>query len=290
MRFWQRLLPGKKPPSQRAEEEPPRAKPVLQGRRTHVGWATDVGRVRTHNEDAILISEANQEGGESLLPFGLFVLADGMGGHRSGEVASALAARAVARHVVQQVYLATLSRREHCADQPSLSEVLTEAVNLANTAVSSAVPGAGTTLTCVLLIGRQAHIAHVGDSRAYLTSPDGLKQITRDHSLVDRLVEMGQLTAEEAASHPQKNVLYRAVGQSGVLEVETYLCSVPPGCSLLLCSDGLWSMVSDEKMARVIAEAPSHQAACETLVEAANELGGRDNITAILVRPAGEWE
>lgn len=283
MRFWRRLF-GRETTTEQPEPTPTEVG-AIPGR-MRIGWATHVGQVRNHNEDAILISESSQDGGETLPPFALVVLADGMGGHQSGEVASALAARTVAHHVIQQVYLPSLTgQEEHNANQPSLSEVLVEAVNLANRAVSSTVPGGGTTLTCALVIRSRAHIAHVGDSRAYLTTDDGLKQITRDHSLVDRLVEMGQLTPDEALNHPQKNVLYRAVGQSGVLEVETNMCSIPEGSSILLCSDGLWGLVSDDEMNRIIASTPSHQTACDALVEAANEAGGRDNITAVLIQP-----
>jgi len=125
----------------------------------------------------------------------------------------------------------------------------------------------------------------VGDSRAYIVTEEGLEQITHDHSLVDRLVELGQLTRDEAAVHPQKNVLYRAVGQSGFLEVDTPVRTIPRGGRLLLCSDGLWSIVSETDMARIVATAPSLQAACDSLIDAANQAGGPDNVTAILVKP-----
>ena len=256
--------------------------------RDQVGWATDVGLVRSHNEDALLIVGAYQEGGESLSPFRLSILADGMGGHLSGEVASALAARTVARIITQQVYLHVLSDEEHSSNQPSLSEILVEALNSANAVVAQTVPGGGTTLTCALMIGQRAHIAHVGDSRAYLATDQELRQVTRDHSLVDRLVEMGQLTADEAATHPQKNVLYRAIGQSGVLDVDTYLINVPPGEHLMLCSDGLWGMLSNDDMARIVAGSSTNQIACDALVAAANEAGGRDNISVILIDPPPE--
>ncbi|HEY76386.1 MAG TPA: serine/threonine-protein phosphatase [Thermoflexia bacterium] len=231
---------------------------------------------------------AHQTGGHGLVPFGLFVLADGMGGHRLGDIASALATRIVAWHIITETFLHTLREEEPGADRPALSEVLVDAVNQANAAVGVEVPGAGTTLTCALLIGPRAYIAHVGDSRAYLVLPNRLEQITRDHSLVDRLVELGQLTQAQAANHPQRNVLYRAVGQRGELEVDTYMRTVPPGASLLLCSDGLWGTVEEGTIIRIIHEAPSPQIACERLIQAANEAGGRDNITAILVRPPGE--
>ena len=249
--------------------------------RLEVGWATDVGRQRNHNEDAVLVVELAQGGYHSSPPTALLVLADGMGGHLAGEVASALAVRAVARHILQ-AWLTPLSEREHSADEPSLKEVLTEAVRRANELVIEHVPGGGTTLLCALLMGDQAYIANVGDSRAYLVAPDGCRQITRDHSLVDVMVELGQMTAEEAFHHPQRNVLYRAVGQKGLLEVDTFFCRIPPGEVLLLCSDGLWEMVSEEEVARVVTASSSLQEACDALVQKANEAGGKDNISVIL--------
>jgi protein phosphatase len=216
--------------------------------------------------------------------FGLFVLADGMGGHRAGETASSLAARVAAYNIARHAYLPSLIDREHDASQPALTEVLVDAIQAANDAVSEQVPGGGTTLTCALVLGTQAYIGHVGDSRAYLLTDAGLEQITHDHSLVDRLIESGQLTRHEAAAHPQKNVLYRAVGQSGALEVDTHVRKIPLGDHLLLCSDGLWDMVEETVIIDLIQGASSLQAACEDLVAAANEAGGHDNCTAILWR------
>lgn len=250
-----------------------------------VGWASDAGAVRHHNEDTALVITAAHNDDNALPAFGIFVLADGMGGHQAGEVASSLAARVVARHIMQYFYLPTLISNERGTDQPALKDVLVDAVRSSNTTVGDQVPGGGTTLTCALVLGSRAYIAHVGDSRAYVATEGGLDQITHDHSLVDRLVELGQLTPDEAAIHPQKNVLYRAVGQTGVLEVDTYIRTIPRGGRLLLCSDGLWSLVDDQGMAKIVAEAPSLHAACEELIAAANRSGGFDNITAILVQP-----
>jgi protein phosphatase len=249
-----------------------------------VGWTTDVGRMRDHNEDSALVITAAQDGDDLRPSFGLFVVADGMGGHRAGEVASSLAARVTAHHIARRCYLPSLIGRDRDADQPALTEVLVGAVRAANDAVSQQVPGGGTTLTCALVLGSQAYVAHVGDSRAYVLNEAGLEQITHDHSLVDRLVETGQLTRDEAAVHPQRNVLYRAVGQSSALEVDTLVRKVPPGEHLLLCSDGLWDMVNEADIADLITGAPSLQGACEDLVAAANEAGGRDNITVVLWR------
>ena len=253
--------------------------------RLQVGWTTNVGEIRRHNEDTALTITASQDGDDAIPAFGLFVLADGMGGHQAGEVASSLAARVFAHHVVRRLYLPILINQEHDTAQPALNELLVEAVQASNRAVAGQVPGGGTTLTCALVLGPRAYIAHVGDSRAYIVTEEGLEQITHDHSLVDRLVELGQLTRDEAAVHPQKNVLYRAVGQSGFLEVDTPVRTIPRGGRLLLCSDGLWSIVSETDMARIVATAPSLQAACDSLIDAANQAGGPDNVTAILVKP-----
>jgi protein phosphatase len=244
-----------------------------------------MGEVRRHNEDTVLII-TTAHGGDDVVPaFGIFVLADGMGGHQAGEVASSLVARVVAHHIVRQFYLPTLMEQEHNTNHPPLNEVLVDAVQTANNVVADRVPGGGTTLTCALVLRSRACIAHVGDSRAYVVTEEALDQITQDHSLVDRLVELGQLTRDEAAVHPQKNVLYRAVGQSGRLEVDTYVRTIPHGGRLLLCSDGLWSMVSDTEMGHIVTSASSLQAACDSLIAAANRAGGPDNVTAILVEP-----
>lgn len=288
MQFLRNLLGYKKPSSSAAPPPPPGAARPLP--RLKVGWATDVGEVRRHNEDMALVVTAAHDGDDALPVFGLFVLADGMGGHQAGEVASSLASRTVAHEVMRQLYLPVLIGQNQGSDRPALNEVLVDAVRAANDAVASQVPGGGTTLTCALLIGSQAYIAHVGDSRAYIVTEGGLEQITHDHSLVDRLVELGQLTRDEAANHPQKNVLYRAVGQSGMLEVDTYVRTIPAGGRLLLCSDGLWGIVSEAEMTGIITTSPSLQAACESLVAAANRAGGRDNITAILVEPPPSQE
>jgi protein phosphatase len=242
--------------------------------------------VRTHNEDTALVITAAHDGDGALPGVGLFVLADGMGGHQSGEVASSLAARAVAHYITHKFYLPALLGQEPDTNQPALRDVLIDAVRAANDIVAERVPGGGTTLTCALMLDLRAYIAHVGDSRAYIVTTEGeMDQITHDHSLVDRLVELGQLTPDEAAIHPQKNVLYRAVGQGGDLEVDTYMRTISAGEKLLLCSDGLWGIVDEAKMAEIVTSSSSLQVACEDLVVAANQAGGRDNITVILAEP-----
>ena len=257
----------------------------LAPKRLVIGIAQHVGRVRTHNEDVLLAFQGELAGLESMPHFGLFVVADGMGGHALGERASGIAARTVAREAMSQIVPFLLAMPDSDPDRPSLLEIMEKAMNAANQEVFAGVPeGGGTTLTCALLIGEQLVLSHVGDSRAYLIMPDSFEQLTRDHSLVQRLQELGQLSAAEAAVHPQRNVLYRAVGQGDGLEVDVESHRLPPGGSLLLCSDGLWGLVPNDRIQALIRQAPSLQAACEALVAAANAAGGPDNITAVMVQ------
>ncbi len=249
-----------------------------------VGWCTDVGRVRNHNEDALFILSSEQEANNAAPPFGLFMLADGMGGHQSGEVASALALRAAAGWLLSHVYFPLVDGTDRGADQPSLTDMVREAISHANRVVTRDYPGSGSTLTCGMILGDRLFVGHVGDSRAYLLRVgQPARQLTKDHSLVNRLIEMGQLTEEEAAVHPQRNVLYRAIGQGATLEVDVFTYALEPGDRLLLCSDGLWGAVDEAEIWRLIQEAPTPQQACVQLVAAANAAGGNDNISVVLV-------
>jgi serine/threonine protein phosphatase PrpC len=154
--------------------------------------------------------------------------------------------------------------------------------------VTMAAPGSGTTLTAALVLGQQMTIGHVGDSRAYALRTDGrIEVLTRDHSLVKRLEELGQISLEEAAAHPQRNVLYRALGQGDVLEPDIFTTPFPQPGYLLICSDGLWSVLPDQNLSKLVTSAPSLQVACQSLVAAANDAGGPDNISAILVQLIG---
>ena len=288
MQFLRNLLGRKKPATAPLPSSPlgmETSSTVSTQPRLRVGWATDVGQVRRHNEDTAMVITAAHEGDDARPAFGLFILADGMGGHQAGEVASSLAAQSVAHHIVGHFYLPTIASQERDTDQIPLNELLVDAVQAANSTVAEQVPGGGTTLTCALMLGPRAYIAHVGDSRAYVATEEGLDQITNDHSVVHRLVELGQLEPDEAAVHPQRNVLYRAIGQSSDLEVDTYVRTIPHGGRLLLCSDGLWDLVSEAEITDIVATASSLQAACESLIAAANRAGGRDNITVILAEP-----
>jgi len=253
-------------------------------KRMRIGIAQDVGRVRSHNEDVLLVFTGELAGLETMPSFGLFVVADGMGGHSLGERASSLAARTVARVTLEQILPSLLADPQLEAERPALQEIMEQAMTAANAAVVNSVPEGGTTLTCALLIGEQLILSHVGDSRAYIITDDTFEQATRDHSLVQRLQELGQITAAEALVHPQRSVLYRAVGQGEGLEVDVVSRRLPSGASLLLCSDGLWGLVPDDKILRTVQQASNPQTACEALVSAANAAGGSDNITAVMVQ------
>ncbi len=287
MNFWQKLFSTGKaqttdtlvPPNRAAAAQQPA---VWQGIGFITGKKTDIGRQREQNQDSIYTFESFLESSVGQDPFGIFVVADGMGGYQKGDIASNLAARTAAEYVIRHIYLPYLSE-EHSAAQIPLTEALQNAVHLANDAVVQQTPEGGTTLTMAVVMGRQAYLAHVGDSRAYLYHQGKLQQITQDHSLVARLVELGQATAKEAQSHPQRNVLYRAVGQTESLEVETYLQPIPANGYLLLCSDGLWGMITDDEMTSILNEAVSPQQAAESLIDTANANGGDDNISVILV-------
>jgi protein phosphatase len=282
--FGLKETPSDKPPVEQPVTEAPTAEiRVAASDSIIVGTAQSAGIERSHNEDALLILTGTAVGQDTLPEFGLFVVADGMGGHRAGEVASAISVRSVAQQLTEKILLALLNIEDE-ADVPPLQDLLRESLEQANRAVVNEVPGGGTTLTAAVLLGHQVTIGHVGDSRAYIIANGTTEVITRDHSLVERLRELGQLTQEEAERHPQRNVLYRAIGQGANLEVDVVTHPAPSGGHLLLCSDGLWGVIGDEYILDIISNAPNPQEACRELVKAANAAGGPDNITAVLVK------
>jgi protein phosphatase len=230
------------------------------------GAATDVGRVREGNEDAYLVDDA----------MGLVAVADGMGGHRAGEVASATALEAL--------------RAAITSGRP-----LRESIEDANDAVFTKsrtdqdLHGMGTTLTAgTLVAGGTLLVGHVGDSRAYLLHDGEMRQITEDHSLVEELVREGRLTADEAAVHPQRSIITRALGLDLAVEVDVYPVELAPGDRLLLCSDGLTGMVQPDDIAATLRRESDPNRAAAQLVELANHAGGEDNITVVVVAVTDE--
>jgi PPM family protein phosphatase len=229
---------------------------------------TDVGRQRTANEDSLVVQPP------------LFAVADGMGGAKAGEVASAVAVDAVE------------SARD--SDEPAEAQLASIVRNANRRIYDLAVAdesrrGMGTTLTLAKVHGDDVSLAHVGDSRAYRMRDGELAQLTRDHSLVAELERSGQITAEAAEHHPQRSIITRALGPEPDVEVDTYTLAGREGDVFLICSDGLTSMISDDEVASILSSASSLDEAADTLVRAANQSGGKDNITVILFR-LGEGE
>ena len=177
-----------------------------------VGCAQSVGMQRDHNEDAILTLTSLSANSDGYLPIGLFIIADGMGGHKHGEIASHLAVHTIAHRIMGKVMLPLLDSTPTSPGDP-IQEILEGSVQEAHRVISKEAPGSGTTLTVILISGQQMSIAHVGDSRAYAVDLQGVMQVlTRDHSLVMRMLELGHLTEEEASIHPQRNVLISCAG------------------------------------------------------------------------------
>lgn len=246
-----------------------------------VGLASDPGLVRDRNEDSSLALQfmLAQEG-QPPLPVGLFIVADGMGGHAQGEQASALAIRLAARYILNHVYLPLLSDDETPAMRDPINEILENSMRIAHEAVMRRLPKSGTTMTMALTLGDGVYIAHVGDSRAYLGERGRLSLLTRDHSMAARLLEIGPTPSEEVAL--QRNILYKALGQGAQIEPDILYHDLAPGQYLLLCCDGLWDKVPDEEILTIIESAPTPGSACQNLVARANENGGEDNISVVL--------
>jgi len=246
-----------------------------------------VGKQRELNEDSVLAMTATMAGNSGNLPFGLYIVADGMGGHQFGEVASNAAIRTVAGYILRKFHPYLFQVKTETMDE-SFQEIMQAAVSEAQRSIQREAPGSGTTLTAALVVGQQITVAHVGDSRAYFVYPDGrIEAITRDHSLVQRLQELGHITQEEAENYPHRNVLYRALGQGEILEPDIFNIGFPQPGILMLCSDGLWGVVAEQDLVRAINEAPNLQRACQNLVTAANIAGGPDNISVVLVQMIG---
>ncbi len=233
---------------------------------------TDPGRVRTNNEDSIATRPE----------VGIAVLADGMGGHQAGEVASRIAADVIVRHLTDAY---AVDR-----DQPP-EQRIAEAIRRANSAIHDAArkrpdyAGMGSTVVAVMVLGNNLHVGHVGDSRLYRIHEEKLNQVTQDHSVVQELVARGLFTPEEAKKAVGKNLVTRALGIDPSVTVDVATLPFHDGDVYLLCSDGLTDVVEDGDIARLIAEAGSNlYTAAFRLVALANERGGPDNVSVILVR------
>lgn len=242
---------------------------------------TDVGRKRKHNEDAYALDVSE----------GLFIVADGMGGHAAGEVAAKITVETIGEFIAatRQKEEATWPfRYDHQLQFNSNRLVI--AIEKANERVMAAVAaqpwlkGMGTTVVAGLINEKTLSLAHVGDSRAYLFRDGELSRLTDDHSWVHEQVTAGILTEDEAKSHPLKNVVTRALGGGPSVSPDLKELSFEPGDEFIFCSDGLTTMLSDEEIHELVGEEPEPQGLCRKLVDTANERGGVDNITVVVVK------
>ena len=238
---------------------------------------TDVGQRRKINQDCVYAS---------VEPVGnlpnLFIVADGMGGHKAGDFASRFAVNAVRESI-------------GASQETNPIKLIRDAIELANRGIlresdeHEEMRGMGTTIVVTTIIDRYAYTANVGDSRLYLLG-DTLNQITKDHSLVEETVRLGEITEAEARNHPDKNIITRAVGATSNVDIDFFDYKVRPGGIILMCSDGLSNMVEDEEIRRILRRTISIEEKARVLVETANENGGKDNIAVILVEPDSDEE
>jgi len=250
-----------------------------------VGYLTDPGIKRKHkpNEDSLFAMQGT--GTYNSLPqeFGLFVVADGMGGHANGQDASRMAIQTIIDYILPRI-----SANKQVEDEAFVN-LLRDGVQCANQAVHQRNmeerADMGTTMTAALVVGATAYVANVGDSRTYLfREPGGLTKITHDHSVVASLVEAGIIKPDDIYTHPKRNQIYRSLGEKPVVEVDSFKVSLKAGDKLLLCSDGLWDMVRDPEIQRLMStSAPASSKTGQELIQAALDGGGEDNVSVIVV-------
>ncbi len=260
---------------------------AVRGLRAEVGAASHVGMVRELNEDSLLTIDLKLDIAGRAINGGLYVVSDGMGGHAAGEVASSLAVQSMANVVNQSLLELSVDSTGGVNDQ-QLAGLAQRAVEQANRAVyeESRRRGndMGCTLTFGLALGDRCIVGNIGDSRTYLLHNGELNRVSKDHSLVQRLVDMGQIQPDEMYTHPHRNAIMRSLGEKQQVELDLYPLRLEPGDILFCCSDGQWEMVRDPRMAEMIVAANDMQAVAEQLVAEGNQNGGDDNITAVLVR------
>jgi len=230
-------------------------------RRASYAGLSDTGRVRTHNEDTVLLSPP------------VFAVADGLGGHHAGEIASLVAIETLAEHAPSRLDAKALGRAVRAANRAVLQAA----------ADGQGHSSMGTTLTAAMVDGTSIVVAHVGDSRAYLFHANRLEQITNDHSMIADMLRQGSITVEESRVHPNRSIITRALGSDPNMRTDIYEVDAEPGDRLLLCTDGLTGMLSDAKIADALSAYGDADSAARALIDAANAAGGHDNISVVIV-------
>jgi serine/threonine protein phosphatase PrpC len=276
---WNRRRPAKPSP-----KPPPTSPSAPAGLLYRVGCISDVGRVRTNNEDSILAMEMVTTFESNTTSIILSAVADGVGGSQKGEIASRITIETMAAKVFQPVI---------GSESPDLTKALRDSIEASNDAVVKygmehpESEGLATTIVASVIDGSTAHIGNAGDSRAYLVNRGGIKQLTKDHSQVQDFVDEGKISIEEARQYPGRNVITRAIGASADIRVDMYSISLAPGDRVLLCTDGLWEPVQNDEIHKIVMQSPDPQTASEKLVALANERGGKDNISIVIVELKG---
>lgn len=241
----------------------------------NIGVKTDTGRIRENNQDAYYIPSEGQGP--------LYIIADGMGGHKAGEIASELAIDLISQDFNEYFHEESFTEEE-------IKEFIEASINKANKEIynksleEESYSGMGTTVTLAYIYNDNLYIGHVGDSRAYAIQKGVIRQITEDHSLVEELIKNGSISKEEAKHHPQRNIITRAVGTSENIEIDIIVLPIKMVEIFLLCTDGLTSMLDDEEIQEVLTNSQDMQLACEKLVKLSNNRGGYDNITVLAIK------
>jgi protein phosphatase len=242
-----------------------------------IGAATHVGKIREMNEDNYYIPK------DVTIDIPLFIVADGMGGTNAGEIASSLA-------IYSAAYYISKCLKKNTIEELDIAKLMTESITYANEIIyekakeSDEFEGMGTTIDMVMIQKDRLYIAHVGDSRVYSAKKSGLKQLTKDHSYIQQLVERGVITEEQAVNHPSSNIITRALGTEENIEIDIVEKRLYKEETIILCTDGLTKMVSDQKIYEITQSISHVQQIAEKLVQEANSVGGNDNITAIVIR------
>jgi serine/threonine protein phosphatase PrpC len=255
---------------------------------------SDAGNVRRSdpNEDSTLVLQLQRIHESLSTPSGIFIVADGMGGHENGQGASRMTINIIAERMVRELLTAPLSAEKAgetppAMDEDSLVALLQGAVEDANTALCQMnqreKSDMGSTITGFMVVGDHAYILNVGDSRTYMLRDSKLYQLTNDHSLVGQLVASGLIEPDEVYTHPQRSQIYRSLGDKLNVQIDIFKQQIHPGDILLSCCDGLWEMVRDPQITDILVNAPDPQTACTRLIEAANANGGEDNISVVIV-------
>ena len=276
--------------------EQPHAEQVVFPNGVHLLAATDsdAGNVRRSepNEDSTLVLQLQRVHESQSVPVGVFIVADGMGGHDNGQGASRMTISVISERMVRELLTPPLEAEKsgqklEPQDEESLVTLLQGSVEDANTALCQAnqrdKSDMGSTITGFMVVGDHAYILNVGDSRTYMLREGKLHQLTNDHSLVGQLVAGGLIEPDDVYTHPQRSQIYRSLGDKLNVQIDIFKQQVYPGDVLLSCSDGLWEMVRNPQITELLSNAPDPQTVCSQLIEAANTNGGEDNVSAVVV-------